>query len=166
MARKLLRIVAFIVPPGECAASLAPQPESNLKNRVRDGFSKTVPDTIFRNGSACVQGLWIVWQATPHRALPGASMKKSILAIATLAALPPFLSTPAFALKYAAPEHNLTVDPTIPSWQPGVVESKPEEELNIVGADIMDEIVLGWTKIYRKQDPRLSLTLDRHDSGA
>jgi phosphate transport system substrate-binding protein len=93
-------------------------------------------------------------------------MKRSILAIATLAALPAFLSTPAFALKYAAPEHNLTVDPTIPSWQPGVVESKPEEELNIVGADIMDEIVLGWTKIYRKQYPRLSLTLDLRASGA
>jgi phosphate transport system substrate-binding protein len=93
-------------------------------------------------------------------------MKKTVLAIATLAALPALLSTPVFALKYAAPEHNLTVDPTIPSWQPGVVESKPEEELAIVGADIMDEIVLGWTKIYRKQYPRLSLTLDLRASGA
>jgi len=30
-------------------------------------------------------------------------------------------------------------------------EERAEEEVAIVGADIMDEIVLGWSKIYRKQ---------------
>jgi phosphate transport system substrate-binding protein len=83
-----------------------------------------------------------------------------VTALATLAA------SPAFALKYAEPEHDLKVDPSIPSWQPGEVKSEPEEELNIVGADIMDEIVLGWVKIYRKQYPRLSLTEDLRASGA
>src|ERR1700761_3807499 len=76
------------------------------------------------------------------------------------------LTTPAFALKYAEPEHNLKVDPSIPSWKPGPVASEPEEELAIVGADIMDEMVLGWVKIYRKQYPRLSLVEDLRASGA
>ena len=35
---------------------------------------------------------------------------------------------PAYALKYAAPEHNLTVDSRIPGWQPGNVPIKPPEE--------------------------------------
>jgi phosphate transport system substrate-binding protein len=75
-------------------------------------------------------------------------------------------SNAAFALKYAEPEHNLSVDPSIPSWKPGPVKSEPEEELNLVGADIMDEIVLGWVKLYRKQYPLLSLTEDLRASGA
>src|ERR1700730_16913476 len=83
-----------------------------------------------------------------------------------LTALSAFVATPAFALKYAEPEHNLKVDPTLPNWQPGEVKSEPEEELNLVGADIMDEISLGWVKIYRKQYPRLSLTMDLRASGA
>src|SRR6266496_1241156 len=83
-----------------------------------------------------------------------------------LTALSAIVATPAFALKYAEPEHNLKVDPSIPSWQPGEVKSEPEEELNLVGADIMDEISLGWVKIYRKQYPRLSLTMDLRASGA
>src|SRR5258706_9756317 len=93
-------------------------------------------------------------------------MKRTLVVVATLAALSAIFSAPTFALKYAEPEHNLKVDPSIPSWQPGEVKSEPEEELAIVGADIMDEIVLGWTKIYRKQYPRLSLTLDLRASGA
>jgi len=83
-----------------------------------------------------------------------------------MTALAALAATPAFALKYAAPEHNLKVDPAMPSWNPGEVKSEPEEELNIVGADIMDEIVIGWAKIYRKQYPRLSLTEDLRASGA
>src|SRR5438552_4922045 len=93
-------------------------------------------------------------------------MKKYPALAAGFAAASIFLSTPGFALKYAAPEHELKADPALPSWQPGTVESKPEEELNLVGADIMDEVALGWTKIYRKQYPRLSLTLDLRASGA
>src|SRR5258706_13857627 len=85
---------------------------------------------------------------------------------ACLAALSAIISTPASALKYAEPEHNLKVDTSMPSWQPGEVNSEPEEALNVVGADIMDEIVLGWVKIYRKQYQRLSLTEDLRASGA
>ena len=93
-------------------------------------------------------------------------MKRTLIAAATLAALSTLFAAPTFALKYAAPEHNLKVDPAIPSWQPGEVKSEPEEEVAIVGADIMDEIVLGWTKLYRKQYPRLSVTLELKASGA
>jgi len=90
--------------------------------------------------------------------------KFQLIAVAT--ALSTLAATPALALKYAEPEHNLKVDPALPSWQPGEVKSEPEEALDIVGADIMDEIVLGWVKIYRKQYPRLSLTEDLRASGA
>ncbi|MCO5400391.1 PstS family phosphate ABC transporter substrate-binding protein [Ralstonia soli] len=88
------------------------------------------------------------------------------LAVSIAAALCALSAVPAHALKYAAPEHSLKADPSIPKWNPGPVESKPEEELNIVGADIMDEMVMEWTKIYRKQYPRLSLTMDLRASGA
>jgi hypothetical protein len=36
--------------------------------------------------------------------------------LAKLAALASFIATSAFALKYAAPEHQLKVDQAIPSW--------------------------------------------------
>lgn len=77
------------------------------------------------------------------------------------------LTTPAsFALKYAEIEHHLQVDPTIANWQPGPVASVPEEELSLVGADVMDEITLGWIKLYRKAYPRLSVTMEAKASGA
>ena len=47
-------------------------------------------------------------------------------------------ASPAHALKYAAPEHSMKADPSIPHWNPGEVKSVPEEELPIVGADIME----------------------------
>ncbi|MDQ2942881.1 MAG: substrate-binding domain-containing protein [Candidatus Dormibacteraeota bacterium] len=93
-------------------------------------------------------------------------MKKSLRLALCIAALHCVAAPSAHALKYAAPEHDLKVDPSIPSWQPGEVKSEPEEELAIVGADIMDEIVLEWAKLYRKQYPRLSVTLDLRASGA
>jgi phosphate transport system substrate-binding protein len=93
-------------------------------------------------------------------------MKAHIAIAASLTALSVICAMPASALKYAEPEHNLKADPAIPSWKPGEVKSEPEEELNLVGADIMDEISLGWVKIYRKQYPRLSLTMDLRASGA
>lgn len=86
------------------------------------------------------------------------------LTLATLLVLA--ASTPAFALKYAPVEHNLKADPAIPAWKPGPVESVPEEELNLVGADIMDEITLGWVKIFRKAYPRLSVTMQARSSGS
>jgi len=76
-------------------------------------------------------------------------------------------STPsAQALKYAAIEHHLKVDPAIAHWTPGRVDSVPEEEISLVGADVMDEITLGWAKIYRKAYPRLSVTMEAKASGA
>ena len=88
------------------------------------------------------------------------------LAVSIAATICALSAVPAHALKYAAPEHSLKADPSIPPWNPGPVESHPEEELAIVGADIMDEMVMEWTKIYRKQYPRLSLTMDLRASGA
>jgi phosphate transport system substrate-binding protein len=76
------------------------------------------------------------------------------------------MASPAFALKYAAVEHQLKVDPAIPSWKPGELTTVPEEEITVVGADVMDEISLGWAKIFRKAYPRLSVTLDLRASGA
>jgi phosphate transport system substrate-binding protein len=86
--------------------------------------------------------------------------------LALVAGLSLLASVPAFALKYAAPEHNLKADPAIPAWKPGPVESVPEEELNLVGADIMDEITLGWVKIFRQAYPRLSVTMQARSSGS
>ena len=94
------------------------------------------------------------------------NLKISLRIAVCVAALTAGFAPCAFALKYAAPEHNLSVDPRLPGWQPGEVKSEPEEALDLVGADIMDEIVLGWMKIYRKQYPKLSLTMDLRASGA
>ena len=88
-------------------------------------------------------------------------LKASLAALLAMA-----LTPPALALKYAAPEHDLTADRTLPVWVPAEVKSEPEEELAIVGADIMDEVVLEWVKIFRKQYPKLSLTIDLRASGA
>ncbi len=76
------------------------------------------------------------------------------------------LAPSAFALKYAPVEHHLVADPALPVWQPGKVDSVPEEELNLVGADIMDEITLGWIKLYRAAYPRLSVTMEARASGS
>jgi len=79
------------------------------------------------------------------------------------------LASPALALKYAEPEHNLKVDPATPAWQPGKVpipEDAKEVELNIVGSDTMDELVVGWAKLYRKQYREISVTEDLRASGA
>ena len=46
-------------------------------------------------------------------------MKARIAIAASLTALSLALAMPASALKYAEPEHNLKVDPSMPSWQPG-----------------------------------------------
>jgi phosphate transport system substrate-binding protein len=82
-----------------------------------------------------------------------------------LSALAACLAVPALALKYAAPEHHLSVDPDIPSWRPDPLTIAPEEQLNLVGADVMDEITLGWVKIFRKAYPKLSVTMEARASG-
>jgi phosphate transport system substrate-binding protein len=87
------------------------------------------------------------------------------LALACAVALSTMVATPAFALKYAAVEHHLKVDPSIAAWKPGEVTTVPEEELSLVGADVMDEICLGWAKIFRQAYPHLSVTLDLRASG-
>jgi len=72
----------------------------------------------------------------------------------------------ALALKYAPPQYQLEVDPSIPSWQPGELTTVPEEEFNLVGADVMDEITLGWAKLFRQAYPRLSVTMEARASGS
>lgn len=94
------------------------------------------------------------------------SKTTTLFAVAACASALAATTPGAYALKYAAVEHHLQVDPSIPSWKPGPVESKPEEELSLVGADVMDEITLGWIKIYRKAYPRLSVTMEAKASGA
>jgi phosphate transport system substrate-binding protein len=76
------------------------------------------------------------------------------------------VSAPAQALKYAAREHHLKADPSLPVWAAAPIKVEPEEELNIVGADVMDEITLGWVKLMRKAYPRLSVTMEARASGA
>lgn len=90
----------------------------------------------------------------------------SVAAMVGLTALTALTSSPAFALKYAAVEHHLKVDPSIPGWQPDKVESVPEEELRVVGADVMDQITLGWIELYRQAYPRLSVTMEAKSSGS
>jgi phosphate transport system substrate-binding protein len=97
---------------------------------------------------------------------PRPPMKSSaLLRLATVASL--LLAAPAaFALKYAAPEHHLQADPALPAWTPGEFKIQPEEEFNLVGADIMDEITLGWIKTFRQAYPRLSVTMEARASGS
>lgn len=91
--------------------------------------------------------------------------RPTTLCVVGLSALAACLAAPALALKYAQPEHHLSVDPGIPSWTPGPLTIAPEEELNLVGADVMDEITLGWVKIFRKAYPKLSVTMEARASG-
>lgn len=93
-------------------------------------------------------------------------VKTLALAAACTAALAAVFSPSAFALKYAAIEHHLKVDPATPTWTPGKVDSVPEEELALYGADVMDEMCLGWAKIFRQAYPHLSVVLDLPASGA
>jgi phosphate transport system substrate-binding protein len=94
------------------------------------------------------------------------SRNSSLVAVAACASALLLMTPTADALKYAAVEHHLQVDPSIPSWKPGPVVSVPEEEVSLVGADVMDEITLGWAKLYRKAYPRLSVTIEAKASGA
>lgn len=89
----------------------------------------------------------------------------AILAGAALAGLVASLATPAAALKYAKREHSMQADKRIPVWVPGPLTTEPEEEFNVVGADIMDEMTLGWVKMMRKAYPRLSVTMEARASG-
>ena len=96
-------------------------------------------------------------------------MKHTLRLALCASAISAVLAAPAFALKYAAPEHNLQVDPATPEWLPGEIpipENAKEVEFNIVGSDTMDELVIGWAKLYRKQYPEISVTEDLVASGA
>src|SRR5207247_2856410 len=74
----------------------------------------------------------------------------------------------ALALKHAAREHTLSGDPALPVWAPGPVKiNPPEEQLTIVGADVMDEIVFNWARLYREAyAPHMSVTVEARASGA
>lgn len=94
------------------------------------------------------------------RAMPAAACMLGVAAAAV------FAVPSALALKYAKVEHHLKVDPAIPLWMPGPLEVQPEEELHVVGADVMDEITLGWVKLVRQAYPRLSVTMEARASGS
>ena len=66
------------------------------------------------------------------------SRNSSLVAVAACASALLLMTPTADALKYAAIEHHLQVDPSIPSWKPGPVESVPEEEVSLVGADVIE----------------------------
>lgn len=87
----------------------------------------------------------------------------SAASVATLGLL---VSEPAAALKYAKREHDLHADARIPKYVPGPLTTVPEEEFNVVGADVMDEMTLGWVKLMRRVYPRLSVTMEARASGA
>ncbi len=70
------------------------------------------------------------------------------------------------ALKYAKREHNIQADRALPVWVPGALTTVPEEEFNVVGADVMDEMTLGWVRMMRKAYPRLSVTMEARASGS
>ena len=75
------------------------------------------------------------------------------------------ISPAANALKWAEPSHNLQPDRRLPKWQPAPLEVEPEEALNVVGADVMDEMTLGWVKLMRRAYPLLSVTMEARASG-
>ncbi len=88
-----------------------------------------------------------------------------LVAAAVSAALLVVTTAPVWAVKYAAPGPRIPVDPSIPGWQPLPFSVEPEEEFNLVGADVMDEITLGWAKLFRQANPRLSVTMEARASG-
>lgn len=94
--------------------------------------------------------------------LPRHTTRRRVGAAALIVALSPLL----LALKYAEPGPRLEIDPSIPSWHPAALTIVPEEEFNLVGADVMDEITLGWAKLFRQAYPRLSVTMEARSSGS
>lgn len=94
------------------------------------------------------------------------SRMSRVALLATLVGTAALFAPEAEALKYAKREHNINADPSLPVWVPGPVTVEPEEELNIVGADIMDEMTLGWAKMMRRAYPRLSVTMEARASGS
>ena len=86
--------------------------------------------------------------------------------IASLAGASLMFATSASALKYAKREHNIQADSSLPVWVPGPLTIQPEEEFNVVGADVMDEMTLGWVRMMRKAYPRLSVTMEARASGS
>jgi phosphate transport system substrate-binding protein len=88
-------------------------------------------------------------------------MRSTILALVVVAGV----GAPVWALRHQPPGPRIPVDPSIPSWQPGELRIEPEEEFNLVGADVMDEITLGWVKLFRAAYPKLSVTMEARASG-
>ena len=103
-------------------------------------------------------------QSDSRNAKPCMSVRSAVCA----ALLSIGMIAPALALKHAPVEHQLKVDPAIPVWTPGEVKiNPPEEEFNLVGADVMDEITFGWAKLYRAAySPKMSVTVEARASGA
>lgn len=87
------------------------------------------------------------------------------LALLIVAALN-LVAAPAWALKYAAPEHDLEADPHISTWIPAHLTFEPRQEFHIIGSDTMDQITLSWVEMFRKAYPPLSVTMEARASAS
>lgn len=95
------------------------------------------------------------------------SLRKPLLsAAAAFGAVALFGTAPALALKYAPVAQQMNADPALPAWHPGKLDIKPEQEFHLVGADVMDQITLGWAMMFRKAYPHLSVTMEARSSGS
>ena len=74
------------------------------------------------------------------------------------------IALPAWALKYAPPEHDLDADPHIPTWKPANLTFEPRQEFHIIGSDTMDKITLSWIEMFRKAYRPLSVTMEARAS--
>ena len=88
------------------------------------------------------------------------------VAAAGVAAFALVAATPAMALKYAPVAQHMKADPALPAWHPGKLAIKPKQEFHLVGADVMDQITLGWIQMFRKAYPHLSVTMEARSSGS
>lgn len=83
-----------------------------------------------------------------------------------VAAVIVMVAATAAALKYVAKEHDLDANPRIATWVPQALNVAPRQEFHIVGSDTMDEITLGWVKLFRKAYRGLSVTMEARASGS
>lgn len=100
-----------------------------------------------------------------HR-LVSLGRRLSLIASSALAWMIAGIASPsAHALKFVAIQHHRHADASMPPWKPGKLDLQPEEELHIVGADVMDRMTLGWVERMREAYPRLSVTMEARASG-
>ena len=96
-----------------------------------------------------------------------ASLRKPLLLAAVAVGTAALIgAAPALALKYAPVAQHMNADPSLPAWHPGKLDIMPEQEFHLVGADVMDQMTLGWAEMFRKAYPHLSVTMEARSSGS